>query len=101
MTMTNDERHQRTAIYLRAAAWLSFLVTVPRTLGMADQPRIVRLPGIPAPALDSLVEYLEVHHQDVLDRSRDVDGMLRSIEERYYYLWLANVLVPPERIEVL
>ncbi len=99
--MTNDERRQRTAIYLRGASWLSFLVTVPRTLGIADQPRIVRLPGIPAPALDSLQEYLEVRHQDVLDRSRDADGMLRSIEERYYYLWLANVLVPPERIEVM
>jgi hypothetical protein len=98
--MTNEDRRQRTAIYMRAAAWISFLVTVPRTIGVADRPRVVRLPGIPAPAMESLQEYLEVYHRDVLNRARDEDGMLRSLEERYYYLWLASVLVPPKRVEL-
>ncbi len=98
--MTNEERRKRMAIYLRAAAWISFLVTVPRTIGLAEKPRLVCLPGIPAPALESLHEYLEIHHRDVLEQAREPNGQLLSIEERYYYLWLSNLLVPPERLEV-
>jgi hypothetical protein len=99
--MTNEERRDRTAIYMRATAWFSYLVTVPRSIGANEQPRLVKLPGIPAPALESLHEYLEIHHRDVLEQARDPSGQLLSIEERYYYLWLAYVMVPPEHVEVV
>jgi hypothetical protein len=96
--MTNKEHIH---IFMRAASWISYLLTVPRSIGANEQPRLVKLPGIPASALESLQEYMEIHHPDVLDQAREPNGgQLLSIEERYYYLWLANVMVPAEHLEL-
>ncbi len=76
------------------ASWLLILVGMPRTLPRDEgESRLVQLVGMPMGAQHVFTTWANEHHPAAIMAARDDDGMLRSVSENLYHMWLTSLFV--------